>query len=57
MTAQDKEGTRFFTLRDVLSLENEALGIADVDWDRARERAFCSPNNVQELEESCARTS
>lgn len=42
----------FADLRRVVSIENQALRVPDVDWDRVRERAFCSPVMLDEIEEA-----
>lgn len=41
----------FLNKRDVLAVEHEALGEPNTDADRTRERAFCSPGMLQEVEE------
>ena len=40
----------FLSKRDVLAVEHEALGEPNTDADRTRERAFCSPGMLQEVE-------
>lgn len=41
----------FLNKRKVITVEHEALGVPDVDADRVRERAFCSPGMLQEVED------
>jgi hypothetical protein len=41
------DGTTLASLRDVLTLENEALGHLDLDVDELSERPFVDPSSLE----------
>ena len=54
METSPTAGTTFATKRDLLSLENEALGLPDVDRDRALERRFVPLPSLQDFIDTMA---